>query len=153
MLAQSISIVGRYFWRSLSEFARKIQILRDRFQEIGGEDAREARGLTLLLEWLSPEQRAQFDADGHFDVIGCRTGKRYRISYGSGTNVHEIDDTGRPIMGWCFVPSGHLVAGDVMLAQKVALETGELTALAVANRFPPQLPRRTSANDLRRRAY
>jgi hypothetical protein len=153
MLAQSISIVGRYFWRSLSEFARKIQILRDRFQEIGGEDAREARGLTLLLEWLSPEQRAQFDADGHFDVIGCRTGKRYRISYGSGTNVHEIDDTGRPIMGWCFVPSGHLVAGDVMLAQKGALETGELTALAVANRFPPQLPRRTSANDLRRRAY
>jgi hypothetical protein len=153
MLAQSISIVGRYFWRSLSEFARKIQILRDRFQEIGGEDAREARGLTLLLEWLSPEQRAQFDADGHFDVIGCRTGKRYRISYGSGTNVHEIDDTCRPIMGWCFVPSGHLVAGDVMLAQKVALETGELTALAVANRFPPQLPRRTSANDLRRRAY
>jgi hypothetical protein len=25
-------------------------------------------------------------------------------------------------MGWCFVPSGHLVAGDVMLAQKIALE-------------------------------
>ena len=85
-------------------------------------------------------------------MIGCQTGKRYRISYGSGTNVHEIDDAGRPIMGWCFVPSAYLVPGDVMLAQKIALETDELTALAVANRFPAQL-RRTSANDLRRRAY
>src|ERR1700737_4687558 len=155
MLAQSISIVGRYFWRSLSEFARKLQILHERLQEILGEDGPEERGLTLLREWLSPEQRAQLDANQHFDVVGCQTGKHYRISYGSGTNVHEIDDTGRPIMGWCFVPSGHLVAGDVMLTQKIALETDERAALAVANRFPPQpqLPRRTSANDLRRRAY
>ena len=142
MPAQSISIVGRSFWRSLSAFAGKLRIV----------DAREERGLTLLREWLSPEQRAQLDANKHFDVIGCQTGKRYRVSYGSRTNVHEIDDIGRPIMGWCFVPSGHLVAGDVMLAQKIALETDELTALAVANRFPAQL-RRTSANDLRRRAY
>ena len=143
MLAQSISIVGRSFWRSLSEFAGKLRIL----------DAREERGLTLLREWLSPEQRAQLEANKHFDVIGCQTGKRYRISYGSGTNVHEIDEAGRPIMGWCFVPSGHLVAGDVMLAQKIALETDERGALAVANRFPAQLRRRTNANDLRRRAY
>jgi hypothetical protein len=142
MLAQSISIVGRSFWRSLSAFAGKLRIL----------DAREERGLTLLREWLSPEQRAQLDASKHFDVIGCQTSKRYRVSYGSRTNVHEIDDSGRPIMGWCFVPSGHLVAGHVMLAQKIALETDERAALAVANRFPAAVPRRTSAN-LRRRAY
>jgi hypothetical protein len=30
------------------------------------------------------------------------------------------------------------VPGDVMLAQKIALETDELAALAVANRFAPQ---------------
>jgi hypothetical protein len=29
------------------------------------------------------------------------------------------------------------VPGDVMLAQKIALETEELAALEVANRFPP----------------
>jgi hypothetical protein len=40
-------------------------------------------------------------------------------------------------MGWCFVPSGSLVAGDVMLAQKVALEAFECEALAVAKRFVP----------------
>src|SRR6267378_2637844 len=32
--------------------------------------------------------------------------------------------------------------GDVMLAQKIALETNELGALAVANRFPVVVPRR-----------
>jgi hypothetical protein len=37
-------------------------------------------------------------------------------------------------MGWCFVPKGSLVTGDVMLAQKIALETFECRALAVANR-------------------
>jgi hypothetical protein len=33
------------------------------------------------------------------------------------------------------VPEGYLVAGDVMLAQKIALETNELGALKVANNF------------------
>ena len=39
--------------------------------------------------------------------------------------------------GWCFVPNIYLVAGDVMLAQKIALETDELGALAVAKEFSP----------------
>jgi len=43
------------------------------------------------------------------------------------------------------VPLGELVSGDVMLAQKIALETNENAALAVANRFLPrgELPRTT----------
>jgi hypothetical protein len=52
-------------------------------------------------------------------------------------NVHELDEAGHPKMGWCFVPSGSLVTGDVMLAQKVALEAFECSALAVARRFVP----------------
>lgn len=95
-----------------------------------------ARGLRLLREWLSPRQRAQFDAYGYFDVVGCDTGKRYRIRNGTSANVYEIDNSGRIGTGWCFVPAGGLVEGDVMLAQKIALETGELDALSVANRFP-----------------
>jgi hypothetical protein len=50
-------------------------------------------------------------------------------------NIHEIDGAGCPRGGWCFVPKGHLVASDVMLAQKIALETDERGALAVANKF------------------
>jgi hypothetical protein len=153
MWAPALSIFGRYFWRALSEGARKVQILRDRFREIIGKGGPEQRGLMLLREWLSPEQRAQFAANGHFDVIGCQTAKRYRISYGSGANVQEVDDAGRPITGWCFVPLGHLVPGDVMLAQKIALETDEVAALAVAHRFPAERTNRNDANVPRFRPF
>jgi hypothetical protein len=106
-------------------------------------DIRAARGITLLREWLSPEQRAQFDAFKCFDVTGCNSGKRYRIQHGVSTNIHELDDVGRPALGWCFVPGGNLVPGDVMLAQKIALETNESGALAVAQKFlAPPLPSR-----------
>ena len=85
----------------------------------------EARGRKLLLEWLSEAQRKEYEERNCFEVTGCHTGKRYRIRYGMGTNVYELDDKGRPLTGWCFVPEGYLVAGDVMLAQKIALETDE----------------------------
>ncbi len=129
MIAQRLLTATRPIGRLLAEWARKVQALRERHRELF-EDTKEARGVTLLREWLSPEQQAQFDADRYFDVIGCDSGKRYRIRYGCSTNVHEIDGDGRSIVGWCFVPTGNLVAGDVVLAQKIALETNELRALA-----------------------
>jgi len=105
---------------------------------------REARGLELLKEWLSPEQFAQYDANSYFEVTGCHSGKRYRISHGTSMNIHELDGAGRPRVGWCFAPKDHLVAGDVMLAQKIALETDERRALAVANKFFVQTGRRNT---------
>ena len=145
MFIQRLTFARRYLLRPWAEAMRKFQALRERQKTI--EDIRKARGITLLRQWLSPEQRAQFDASKCFDVIGRDSGRRYRIRHGTETNVHELDDAGRPVMGWCFVPSGHLVAGDVMLAQKIALETNERAALAVANKFPVQVrrtyPRRT----------
>jgi hypothetical protein len=57
------------------------------------------------------------------------------LNHGVGMNIYELDRAGRPQVGWCFVPSVDLVAGDVMLAQKIALETDELGALAVARNF------------------
>ena len=149
MLMQRLNSATRYLWRWMAEGARKVLTLRERYKAI--KDVREARGITLLREWLSPMQRAQFDASKSFDVVGCDSGRRYRILYGKVTNVHEIDDAGRPVIGWCFVPSEHLVAADVMLAQKIALETNERATLAVANRFI--VPRRTYADARPRRAY
>ena len=51
-------------------------------------------------------------------------------------NVYEMDHAGCLNLGRCFMPVGNLVAGDVMLAQKIALETNECGALAVAKGFP-----------------
>ena len=91
-----------------------------------------------MREWLSPEQLAQYDSHNYFEVMGCHTGKRYRIRHGIGANICELDDDGLPKMGWCFVPKDNLVAGDVMLAQKIALDTDERSALAVALNFKPR---------------
>jgi hypothetical protein len=48
---------------------------------------------------------------------------------------------------------GQLVAGDVVLAQKIALETNEYDVLAVANKFPVEVPRRNETDASRRRAF
>jgi hypothetical protein len=102
------------------------------------ENTSEARGLKLLKEWLTLEQLAQFEASGYFDVVGCDTGKRYRIHYGSSMNIEELDGEGQPLICYCFVTDIPLAPGDVVLAQKIALETNERAALAVANRFTPR---------------
>jgi hypothetical protein len=49
-------------------------------------------------------------------------------------NVEELDSSGKTIAQLCFAPQGQLVVGDVLLAQKIALETMEREALAAANR-------------------
>ena len=101
------------------------------------------RALTLLKEWLTPEQRACYERLGYFDVVGSDTGTRYRIHHGTQTNIEELSHTGQRVCKWCFVPEGDLVAGDVMLAQKIALETNERGALSVAHRsFVSMDPRR-----------
>ena len=126
------------------EFARRIRAgarlwaLRELYRNFRDVQGTRNRGLRLLREWLSPEQLAQFDFAGYFDVVGCDTGKRYRIRYGKSANIQEVDDAGRLGTGWCFGPLG-LVEGDVMLAQKIALETQELRTLSIANSFPPLL--------------
>lgn len=100
---------------------------------------KEQRGQKLLREWLSPEQLLQFEQQKYFEVIGSYTGRRYRIKCGRELNVFELDDFGLIRTGWCFIPNDRtLCAGDVMLAQKVALETNELGALAVAKMFTPR---------------
>ena len=114
-----------------------------------GYGEREARGLELLKEWLSPEQFAQYEARSYFEVTGCHSGTRYRISRGTSMNIHELNGAGRPLAGWCFAPQGHLVAGDVMLAQKIALESDERGALAVANRFSVPTGRQNTLLDYR----
>jgi len=93
---------------------------------------------------------AQLDAFNFFEVRGCHTARRYRIHHGACQNVELLDHFGRPEERLCFIPETDLVPGDVMLAQKIALEADELTALGVANRLmpPPLRPARQTRNFL-----
>jgi hypothetical protein len=97
----------------------------------------EERSQDLLRQWLSPDQVEQYDKTQRFEVVGSDTGRRYRICHGTAMNIEELAASGHIARRWCFGPEGAPATGDVMLAQKVALETFELNALAIANHDGP----------------
>jgi hypothetical protein len=99
------------------------------------DEARD-RGLRLLKENLSPIQRVQYEKHGYFIVVGGQTGSRYRIRSGCQLNVEQLSKNDMPLCVLCFMPKGDLVDGDVMLAQKLALELFEFDALKVARVYP-----------------
>ena len=43
------------------------------YLELGHGNQRDARSVRLLREWLSTQQRAQYDRCGYFDVTGCHS--------------------------------------------------------------------------------
>jgi hypothetical protein len=94
----------------------------------------EEKAIALLWSWLTPEQQQQWASNGVFEVIGCDTGTRYRVTCAPVMNIYELDPVGCPVAQWCFAPKGSLAPGDVLLAQKIALETMERDVLALANR-------------------
>jgi hypothetical protein len=95
------------------------------------------RSVELLKAWLSPEQLERFNRDGKFSVIGSKTKSKYWITDGAHShNVVRVDPkTNRGAERLCFIPDGAVARGDVMLAQKIVLETDEPLALKVANRY------------------
>jgi hypothetical protein len=110
-----------------------LRALREAFNR---EPPRE-RGMRLLAANLTDSQRRQHEQYRYFEVIGGSTGRRYRIRHGEAMNVDVLDECGRRVHKLCFFPRGRLVTGDVMLAQKLALEAFEIEALAIAHKLPP----------------
>ena len=88
--------------------------------------------MRLLREHLNAPQRQDWDAHGYFYVIGGKTGCRYRIRRGHVLNVEQLGPKGERVARLCFLPKGDLPAGDVLLAQKLALELFETEVLRVA---------------------
>jgi hypothetical protein len=85
-----------------------------------------------------------YEQHGYFEVAGSESGTIYRIHHGTQANVEQLDDLGQPVCAWCFVPMGNLVVGDVMLAQKIALETNEQAAIAIAVKYASLRVRRVA---------
>lgn len=90
--------------------------------------------ILLLACNLTAMQRKQYASYAYFDVIGGDTGKRYRIQSCYQMNIEELDVQGRPVRLLCFMPEGRVPLGDVMLAQKIALELFEREAIHIAKR-------------------
>ena len=119
------------FWHKAMELLRWLE------QDTSYLDALDTqangRSFRLLINNLSDAQRYQFDQHNCFDVVGSESGARYRIRHGHVLNVERIDENGRRLIKLCFAPRGLLPVGDVMLAQKIALELFETDAIKVAN--------------------
>lgn len=85
----------------------------------------------LLLKYLTPEQRADYQQYGHFNVISMSR-RRFRIRKFTVANVDEVDDQG-VVRRLCCHPVGSLPGPDMMLAQKLNLELNEDEFLRAAN--------------------
>jgi hypothetical protein len=92
-------------------------------------EAARDRGWQLLRDNLTAPQREQLDRHGWFVVQGSEGG-HYVLTQLETFSVFDLRD---PRAALCFMPRGFLVAGDVMLAQKIALETDEFAARTIAN--------------------
>jgi hypothetical protein len=95
----------------------------------------ERRRVDLLLANLTPEQRRQYRRERNFDVVGGQSGTRYRLWHCFQQNIEELDGNGRRRWVWCFHPRETLVLGDVLLAQKTALELFENEAIRIAHGY------------------
>lgn len=97
------------------------------------------RARRLLRALLTAPQRASLDSCGWFEVRGSRGG-RYRIEQGSTANVLELDAAGRPRYRCCAHPGIHIPDEDIMLAQKLLIETDEPLWSRTVNRQDAGLP-------------
>lgn len=95
-----------------------------------------AKARMLLERALAPEQRRDLLARRCFYVKGKRF--TYRIREGHAANVDAIDCDGRVISRFCAHPVGRLPVYDVMLAQKLWIETDENMFLKKATPYPLQ---------------
>ena len=127
----------RGVWHSVRELFCSLNEGPRLAREPGVPDASaHEQSLQLLVRNLSRAQREQFARHRYFEVVGSESGARYRIRYGQMLNVDRLDVNGSRVLALCFVPRGYLPVGDIMLAQKIALELFESDALRVAHMSP-----------------
>ena len=125
------------------EQVRRDEEYRQRMEQLAREEAKrrdeenkrrqeaEEKALQLLLENLTENQAEVYKATGAIP-IECSSGRKYHIRKGIAQNVHELNEKGETARRLCFHPTGCPVH-DVMLAQKLMLETCEEDARRIAN--------------------
>ena len=131
----SLAQITRDAVRLFRNSNRFLQELDGEFAVTSSTDllAAHKRSMELLESWLSEEQLASLRERQTFEVVGNASGKRYRLhqKYSFGIEVLEGTDAGDLL---CAVPHGASALGDILLAQKIGLETAERATLQRANR-------------------
>lgn len=102
---------------------------------IGVRKRAERRAEGLLRSWLTEKQTADLEKNGWFDVrvpSSDGSSRTYRIRRGVAGNVSLLGPDGRAVKSFCAHPDG-VPSPDVMLSQKLMLETNEDMFLRIAN--------------------
>jgi hypothetical protein len=117
-----------------SQAARDARASRDLQRIIRQAEIEEARGKSraLLEEFLDDEQKTELVGAGCFHVQGL-DGYRYQIRVGQAHNVFRVADSGQKLVEYCLVTKGLLPVCDLLLTQKILLETDPETFHATAN--------------------
>ena len=93
----------------------------------------DARADGLLLACLTPAERKTMEKMAAL-VVRSQTGRTFRLRRSRSRNVDEMDADGNVIARFCIHPQDHMPHGDLLLAQKLMLETDEAEFLRIANR-------------------
>lgn len=104
---------------------------REKEREAAQERARQA-----LIDHLTDKQLEVFERNHSVPVTAFKSGNKYLIEKGRSGNVRVLDKDGRTRERLCFHPRILCPDYDVMLMQKLMLESAEEEALRVANRHP-----------------
>lgn len=98
----------------------------DEIRSALGGQAAEARSLAWLESFMTPKQRAEWDAEDCFTCYGNVTGWRYRIYPLRQFNIEQRTREGYVVAKFCAITDGVIVPlGDMLLAQKLAIESNE----------------------------
>lgn len=108
--------------------------------DLGQGDDAIARANALLERHLSEWQLSLLKGRGWFIATGNETGRRYRIRRGWVGNVDVIDDDNNVSGKYCIHPACLIPTGDLMLLQKLMIESDERRFLATANKLDVYLP-------------
>lgn len=93
----------------------------------------EKRARELLLASLDESQAEEFKLNRRF-VVHSKDGVRtYLVTWGTAGNIYELEN-GQRMAKYCIHPTQELPVPDVMLAQKLMIETDESLFRKVANR-------------------
>lgn len=115
-------------------------------EQIQEADARASR---LLAANLSPQQRIELAALGHFHTRGGRTRNLYKVGLGDGFAIvdHRTQDEA---VSYCLHTEHWMPSADIALATKLALEDPEMEIECLENARPTLVPpeRRATADDL-----
>lgn len=102
------------------------QYYYDRYEQVLRELEAERTAKRILWDSLSDMQRQEFSEGLTFTVIGGVTGRKYTINFGAVSNVQSGERR------YCAIPKGKLPMGDILLAQKLAIEANEELYLRTA---------------------